>query len=214
MTKEILQKQDVIAALQTLAENMFAAKDELTQLDSAIGDGDLGVTMTLGFRAILEALKDTDNLDIQGVLSKCSLAFGENAASTFGALISTMLGRSGRVVKGLEQIGVKEGAAMLKAAADGVKQRGKAELGDKTVLDAMIPASNAYDQALEVGGSMAQCMAAALQAAKEGAESTVAMRSNAGRSGWLGDRTVGFKDPGAAAFVMILESLNGFVNQN
>lgn len=209
--KEMLSKDDLVQLILTLAEDVIASKDQLTELDSAIGDGDLGVTMTLGFRAIQDALKESQDLDLQGVLSKCGMAFADHAASTFGALMSTMFSRAGRAVKGLENIGAAEAAAMLRSAVEGVQQRGKAAPGDKTVLDAMIPASQAFDQAASSGQSLPACLATALQAAQQGAEATIGMRSHAGRSGWLGERTVGVKDPGAAAFVIILESACKFV---
>jgi dihydroxyacetone kinase phosphoprotein-dependent L subunit len=211
--KERLTKQEVVELLFAVADDTIAASDTLRDLDAQIGDGDLGVTMTLGFRAIKLALEDVADADLRAVFSKCATAFADNAASTFGTLMATMFLGAARVVKGKEAIGPTEGAEALRAAANGVQQRGKAELGDKTVLDALFPAANAFEQAASQGLPLAQCMEAALLAAEQGAEQTVNMRARAGRSGWLGDRTVGVKDPGAAALVLLLQSAVRFVNQ-
>jgi dihydroxyacetone kinase-like protein len=122
-----------------------------------------------------------------------------------------MFSRCGRVIKGQDSIGPAEAAAMLRAAADGVQQRGKAALGEKTVLDALIPAAEAFGKTLSEGQDLASCLAASLSAAQTGAEGTIGMRSRAGRSSWLGERTVGAKDPGAAAFVLMLASAQRYV---
>ena len=206
-----VNKEELINLILQMAEDIFAAKDQLTELDAAIGDGDLGVTMTLGFRAIQQELKNVDELDLNSILSKCGTAFADNAASTFGALMSTMFLRSARYIKGKDVIGTTEAAAMLAASVEGVQQRGKAEAGDKTVLDAMIPASKALQVAADNGSNLLDGMQLALQAAQQGAENTIGMKSKAGRSGWLGDRTVGVKDPGAAAFVLLLDSISRYL---
>jgi phosphoenolpyruvate---glycerone phosphotransferase subunit DhaL len=202
-----VNKEELVNLILQMAEDIFTAKDQLTELDAAIGDGDLGVTMTLGFRAIQLELKNVDGLDLNGILSKCGTAFADNAASTFGALMSTMFLRSARSIRGKDAIGTAEAAGMLAASVEGVQQRGKAEAGDKTVLDAMIPASKALQDAADNGSNLPDGMRLALQAAQQGAENTIGMKSKAGRSGWLGDRTIGVKDPGAAAFVLLLDSI-------
>ena len=208
-----INTEQLIDLLRVMAEEILAAKDQLTELDAAIGDGDLGVTMTLGFRAIQQALQETADLDISGVFSKCGMAFADHAASTFGALMSTMFTRAARTVKGKELITPIEAAEILSAATEGVQQRGKAQLGDKTVLDAMIPARDAMNKAVQGGANLQDALDAALQAARQGAEDTIALKSKAGRSGWLGDRTVGVKDPGAAAFVLLLSSAKKYLDK-
>jgi dihydroxyacetone kinase len=96
---------------------------------------------------------------------------------------------------------------MLRAAAEGVQKRGKAKLGDKTVLDALFPAVEAAERAIVSGQGLSQCVDEALAAARQGAEDTVNMRSQAGRASCFGDRTIGVKDPGAAALVIMLDSI-------
>jgi dihydroxyacetone kinase-like protein len=210
--KTTLAKDDLVALLTAISDEMIASKDELCELDSVIGDGDLGVTVTLGFNAVKKTLQKGEAHDMQGVLSSCGLAFAENAASTFGALMSTMMIRAGRTVKGKDQIGPAEAAAMIQAAVEGVEQRGKAHVGDKTLLDALVPASQALSKAAGEGCPLPDCMEAALEAARKGAEETRKLKSKAGRSEWLGDRTIGAKDPGAAAIVILLQAATHFMN--
>ncbi|MGD0805358.1 MAG: dihydroxyacetone kinase subunit DhaL [Candidatus Bathyarchaeia archaeon] len=209
--KTTLTKDDLVALLNMVSDEMIASKEQLCELDSVIGDGDLGVTVTLGFNAVKKTLQGAGSQDIQGVLTSCGVAFADNAASTFGALMSTMMIRAGRAVKEKNQIGQAEAIMMIRAAVEGVEYRGKAHIGDKTLLDALVPASQAFDKAAGEGFSLPDCMQAALEAARKGAEETTKLRSKAGRSEWLGDRTIGAKDPGAAAIVVLLEAATSFI---
>jgi dihydroxyacetone kinase phosphoprotein-dependent L subunit len=207
-----IKVNDLLNLINTLADDMTAKKDELNTLDGAIGDGDLGITMTLGFQEIKKQLSCNHYADLQSILSDCGMAFADNAASTFGALMATMFTRAAQAVKDKTAIGAEEGAAILLSASEGVQKRGHANLGDKTILDALIPASEAYSKALSANQTLPRCLAAALTAARNGSEQTVKMLSKIGRAGWLGERTIGAKDPGAAAFVMLLESITNFVS--
>jgi phosphoenolpyruvate---glycerone phosphotransferase subunit DhaL len=209
-----IAKDDLVKLIQSVADEMIAAKDSLNSLDGAIGDGDLGITMTLGFQAIRKQLSICRYDDLAAVFSDCGMAFADNAASTFGALMATMFHRASRAVKGKMTIGPEEGAAILKAAAEGVQKRGNANLGDKTILDALLPAAEAFEKSAMSGQALQVCMEEGIKAAQMGAEQTIPMRSKAGRSGWLGDRTVGAVDPGAAAFVMLLSSATKFVMES
>lgn len=210
--KERLVRDELLGLLLTMADEMIAAKDALGALDAAIGDGDMGVTTMLGFRAVQDTLRKAPPSDLQSVFVGCATAFADNAPSTFGALMATMFSRCGRVIAGQDSIEPAAAAAMLQAAADGVQQRGKAALGEKTVLDALIPAAEALARASSEGKDLAGCLSASLSAAEAGAEATIAMRSRAGRSSWLGERTVGAKDPGAAALVLMLASAQRYVS--
>ena len=127
--KDILTKEDVIAALFKMADDLTGQADQLRELDAAIGDGDLGITITIGFEAVRDALPSLADSDIGAILMKSGMAFNRKAASTFGALYATMMMRMAKVAKGLQEIGVAELAAMFEAAAQGVQDRGKAHLG-------------------------------------------------------------------------------------
>ncbi len=211
MEKHRLQKDDLVRLVLTMADDILAQAASLGDLDAKIGDGDLGVTLTLGFQAVKATLADTTGLSLQDVLSKCAVAFADNAASTFGTLMATMFMSAAKVLGEQSSIGPREGAEMLRAAASGVQKRGKAELGDKTVLDALIPATQAFEEATRQDTALLECVEAALSEAEQGAERTIRMRARTGRSEWLGERTVGVKDPGAAALVVLLRAATRFI---
>jgi len=147
--KDTLVREDVIATLLKMADDLTAQADELRELDAAIGDGDLGLTVTIGFTAVREILPSLAESDIGAILMKSGMAFNRKAASTFGALYATMMMRMAKVAKGLDEIGIPELAEMLEAAVQGVQDRGKAHLGDKTMLDALVPAAAALTAASE-----------------------------------------------------------------
>jgi dihydroxyacetone kinase len=211
---ERITKDDLVQLIQAVAEDMIAASDTLNALDRAIGDGDLGITVTLGFQAIRKLLSGSVHEDVQAILSGCGMAFADNAASTFGALMATMFSCAAKTVKGKVTIGPEDGAAILKAAAEGAQKCGNANLGDKTILDALVPASDSFQKSSLSGQSLLTCMKAGLHAAQTGVEQTINMRSKAGRAAWLGDRTVGSKDPGAVAFLMMFESATNFMENS
>ena len=148
---ETVSGQEVLAALDRLASDLVAHAEELRALDAAIGDGDLGITITIGCGAVRDALPALDPGDIGAALSKAGMAFNRKAASTFGALVATMGMRAGREAKGRAEIGLAEIAAMCRAAAEGVKERGKSDVGQKTLLDALVPAAEALETMERVG---------------------------------------------------------------
>lgn len=208
-----LAKDDLVGLILHVAEDMIASSEELGELDAKVGDGDLGVTVRLAFASVQDALSDTAGLMISDVLSECAMAIANSAPSTFGTLLATMFLRSGTAMQEKESAGPTEMAEMMHAAAEGVRSRGKAQLGDRTLLDALVPAAHACEEAADDGEGLGVCLAEALAAARHGAERTVDMRARAGRSQWLGDRTVGTVDPGASAVVIMLESAAGFVQR-
>jgi dihydroxyacetone kinase-like protein len=209
--KDKLTKQDIFAALEKMGVDVTAQADRLRELDAAIGDGDLGITVTIGFQAVNEALPDLADADIGTILMRSGMAFNRKAASTFGALFATMMMRAAREAKGLDAVGPDEVAAMFSAAVDGVKERGKADVGDKTLLDALVPAGQALSEAVADGAALADALARAAAAADEGARATTEMKSKMGRASWFTDRTQGVQDPGATAVALMIASLSEYV---
>jgi len=209
--KETLSKQDVAAILGQMANDLTSAADTLRDLDAAIGDGDLGITVTIGFGAVRAALPDLADQDLSTLLMKSGMTFNRKAASTFGALFATMMMRAARVAKGLEVIGTAQLADMAQAAAEGVKERGKSDVGDKTLLDALVPAAQALGQAAEEGVSLSEALQRAADAAEEGMRATAAIKSKVGRASWFSDRTQGVQDPGATAIAMMVRSMADYV---
>ena len=202
---------DLLALLQQMAVDMAAHKDALCVLDAAMGDGDQGITMTLGFGAIAAALPALADQDIGTLLTKSGLAFNGTAASTIGALLATACLRAGRAVQGKAEIGVADLAAMAEAAAAGIQERGKAQRGDKTVLDALLPAATALRAAATAGAGIEAALQAALVAAEAGVQATIPLKARVGRAAWIAERSVGHQDPGATSFALMLKSAVGYL---
>lgn len=209
--KETLTRDDLLAALHKMGDDLMAQAETLRELDAAIGDGDLGITVTIGFGALQEALDALADQDMSTILMRAGMAFNRKAASTFGALFATMTMRAARELKGVETIGVAELARMAAAALEGVKERGKADVGDKTMLDALAPAAEALRAAAEQGLSLGEALEQAADAAGQGAQATVEMKSSVGRASWFSERTQGVQDPGATAIHMMARSLAEYV---
>jgi len=203
---------DLVAVLEKMATDMEAQKDYLCELDGAVGDGDQGVTMAIGFRAIRAVLPALKDQDIGTIITKSGLTFNGTAASTIGALLATACMRAGREAKGKHEIGTADVATMVEAAQIGIQERGKAQLGDKTVLDALAPTVAALKAAAADGLPLAEALARSLSAAEEGLKSTIPMKSKIGRASWIADRTVGHQDPGATSFYLMWKSAVEYLN--
>lgn len=203
-----------VTLLQQIADDMIAAKDELTELDAALGDGDLGRTVERGFRAVKETLTQANEPDMGKLLFKLGKTFSDAAASSFGALMGTAFMKGGMALKGKTEAGPTDLADAMQAALDALMERGKAKIGDKTMLDAMHPAIEAI-RAHTAGSeevSIAQLLRAAADAAQEGAVRTTEMQSQVGRASWQGERSKGHMDAGARAVAMMLDSAARHVN--
>ncbi len=209
--KDYLSATDLQNMLLKLYQDIALSENTLTELDSAIGDGDLGMTLMIGFKEVDSLLKSHSFHTISELLPASAEAFSEKAASTFATLFTIMLKAAGKAASEYSSVGTSQAAAMLEAAVSAVQKRGKAQLGDKTLLDALIPAAQALKQADRENLPLSQAAVLSLKEAREGAEKTIAMKARTGRSGYLGDRTIGQKDPGAAAVVVILESFVSYI---
>ena len=201
-----ITRAELLALLHKMATDLSAQKDYLCQLDAAMGDGDQGITMTLGFGAIAAALPALADQDIGTILTKSGLAFNGTAASTIGALFATACLRAGKECKGKHEIGVADLAAMSEAALAGIQERGKAQVGDKTVLDALAPTVAALQTAAAQGTPLPTALAQALAAAEAGLAATIPLKAKVGRAAWIAERSVGHQDPGATSFYLMLKS--------
>ncbi|MCS7087472.1 MAG: DAK2 domain-containing protein [Thermoflexales bacterium] len=198
-------------ALKRAAARMVALRDELNALDAAMGDGDTGLSVSKGGAALLEYVENTplaEGEDIGKYLANAGMALNRAAPSTMGTLLATALMRMGREIKGATTLDAAALARMLEAAALGIQERGKAKLGDKTILDALIPASQAFSAALQSGATLEQAAQAMLAAARKGRDDAIPLRSNVGRASWVGERTEGKLDPGTVLCVALLEALS------
>ena len=207
MTKALSQAR-AVALLGKLCGDMEASVEQLGDLDAKVGDGDLGVTVKLGFAAVRENLARAGDRDIGAVLAQSGMSFNRAAASTFGTLMATLLMRAGKAAGGKAELTLSDLAAMAAAAVDGVMERGKAAPGERTMLDALVPARDALVEAARRGAPVEEALHAAAEAAARGAEATAGMKAKHGRAGWLADKAAGVPDAGATAVALMLRSLS------
>jgi len=205
-TRTTITSADLLAVLAKMATDMEAQKDYLCALDGAMGDGDQGVTMAIGFGAVRKVLDSLKDQDIETIITKCGLAFNATAASTIGALLAIACMRGGREAKGQHEIGLADVGRMLEAAQLGIQERGKAQVGDKTVLDALAPTVAALKAAAATGTPLVEALKQSLAAAEAGVKATIPMKSKMGRAAWIAERSVGHQDPGATSFYLMWKS--------
>src|SRR3954471_19083688 len=184
-----------------------AEADHLTQLDSAIGDGDHGVNLTRGFRAVEEALAGQDGTPPGKQLILAGKTLVSTVGGASGPLWGTALRRAGRALGDTAAVDGPALAGALDAALAGVMELGAAEPGDKTMVDALGPATRALRAAVEEGAPLAEAVERAAGAAAEGARETVPMQARKGRASYLGERSIGHEDPGAASTALIVAAL-------
>ena len=200
---------DATQATRAVVEEMAAAMEEnrrwLTKLDSEIGDADHGNNMHRGFQAALERLNAADPSTPADVLKAVSMALISKVGGAAGPLYGTAFLRASTALGTKEEVSAGEAAEALEAALGGIKQRGKAVVGDKTIVDALEPAAEAAKVAAG-GGSVAGVFRAAAGAAEEGAESTIPMTARRGRASYLGARAQGHQDPGATSTYLLLDA--------
>jgi dihydroxyacetone kinase-like protein len=186
-------------ALELLAKD----ENELRDLDSAIGDGDLGITVSRGAEAARRSIAALPAVATPSdVIRTVATTIASANPSSFSALVATGLLAASRSVAGRESLTREDVVAMAQQAMPAIAKRGKAEVGDKTVLDALVPSV----AALEASGSD-DALEGMIAAARKGIEDTARLVSRKGRAAWLGERTIGHPDPGATAYLRFLEAL-------
>ena len=205
---------EVLGIFKTISEEVVPQANTLRDLDAKIGDGDLGITVTRGMEAVLAGLEELKGTPVSNQLARSGLAFNRAASSTFGVLFATAMMRGGAEVKDREDVGVADVAAIGRAALQGLMDRGKAKIGDKTLLDALAPAIEAFDEAQTSGSSLQESTNAAVAACEAGTTATIEMQSRVSRAGWLGERSIGVQDPGATAVLFMLQAAQSWVNAN
>lgn len=204
---DTIQGQAVADALLRASHALNENSAYLTELDQALGDGDTGITLGKIATALIDYIDDNPVDDVGNYLAKAGMAANKAAPSTLGTLLATALMRAGKEVKGQTELSAQDLTTMFKAADEGVQQRGKAKLDDKTIVDAIHPASLAFSEAVAEGASLKEAGLRALRAAEEGRDKVTPLRSQVGRASWVGERTEGKIDPGCAAFVILLSAI-------
>ncbi len=203
-TTDLSATQSTLAVIRAMAAAMEEHRRYLTKLDSEIGDGDHGTNMHRGFQAALERLESTAPSSPADVLKTVSMALISKVGGAAGPLYGTAFLRASAALQDKDDLSAGDVVAALEAALQGIKQRGKAEVGDKTIVDALEPAVEAAKSASE--DSVAGAFEAAARAAAEGAESTIPLVAKRGRASYLGPRSAGHRDPGATSTQYLLEA--------
>jgi dihydroxyacetone kinase-like protein len=181
-------------------------RDYLTALDSAIGDADHGTNMDRGMRAALERLDGLDGDDIGATLKAVGMALVSSVGGAGGPLYGTLFIQMGGATAGKDELGLADWAQAVKAGVDGVQARGKAEPGDKTMVDALLPAVDALRAAADQGADVAEGLRRAADAAEEGMKATTELVARKGRASYLGPRSAGHQDPGATSSYLLMKS--------
>ncbi|MFG1850620.1 dihydroxyacetone kinase subunit DhaL [Actinomadura geliboluensis] len=200
-----MNADDFASWIRHAAELVTADAERLTRLDAAIGDGDHGHNLDRGFRAAVDALPD--GVPPGKVLIAAGRAIVSKTGGASGPLYGTALRRAGKALGDAADVDAAALGAALRAALDGVRDLGKAADGDKTMVDALAPAVAAYEAALADGSGLAGCVRTAAEAAAKGADDTVPMQARKGRASYLGARSVGHLDPGAASTALLFGAL-------
>jgi dihydroxyacetone kinase-like protein len=203
-----MRASTVSAWMNEVATVIEAEGDHLTQLDAAIGDGDHGVNMNRGFATVQKALAGQDGSVPPGqLLTLAGKTLISSVGGASGPLYGTGLRRAGRALGRGDEFDGEQLLEALDAAIAGIQELGAAEPGDKTMVDALMPAAAAYRDRLESGDGVADALAAAADAADEGARATVPMQARRGRASYLGERSIGHQDPGATSAALIVRAL-------
>jgi len=204
---EAIDSAALLDILQAMAKKMESEKDYLTELDNEIADGDHGINLARGFAAVEEKLPSLAGKDIGTILKTAGMQLVSKVGGASGALYGTFFMKAGMAAKGLDTL---DGAALVKilgAGVEGIKSRGKATTGEKTMLDAWVPALEALDAGLTSGKSLADALGDAVGAAEEGVEYTKTIIATKGRASYIGERSLGHQDPGATSTLYMLQVL-------
>ena len=199
--------EDVLRWIRTFAAEVEANKEYLTQLDAAIGDADHGINMQRGMSAVLGKVDAaSEERDVGALLKTVGMTLVSTVGGAGGPLYGTLFLQMGTAVGGKDELGPDDWAAALDAAIAGVQARGKAEPGDKTMIDALVPGRDALTAALGGGATFADALRRSADAAEQGMRATVPLVAKKGRASYLGERSAGHQDPGATSSHLLLKT--------
>jgi len=201
-----VSKQDVVRWLDASQKVFAENREQLTELDSAVGDGDFGISLDRGFTAVQAELSANPPADLRSVFQNVATVLIRTMGGTSGPLLGTFFLRAGAACAGKSELAPGDVVALFQAGVEGIQQRGKAVLGDKTMLDALLPAVDAMRSALEAGSGLGEILERGTAAAHVGMQATKTMQARKGRGSYLGDRSVGHQDPGATAAHLLVQT--------
>jgi phosphoenolpyruvate---glycerone phosphotransferase subunit DhaL len=196
---------DIRALLVRALDGLTQHTDELRDLDAALGDGDLGITVKAGSAAVVKALAALpDDAAMSDMLRSAGQAFSTANPSTFAALIGGGLLAAAKTMTDRHELGKSDVLTIGRAVAARIVERGKSKVGDKTVLDALVPSLDVLEAS---DGSMHEILTSMIATARQQVETTAALQSQKGRAAWVQERSIGHADPGATAYLRFLEAL-------
>jgi dihydroxyacetone kinase-like protein len=201
---ETITHDRIVTWVRAFAAQIAEQKSALTRLDAAIGDGDHGTNMDRGMRKVLEKLDGVEGDDIGATLKAVGMALVSSVGGASGPLYGTLFMQMGAGAAGASELDVQGWTQALAKGAEGVQARGKAELGDKTMVDALMPAVDALKE--HPGGSLSEALTASADAAQKGMEATIPLVARKGRASYLGERSADHQDPGATSTHLLLRA--------
>ncbi|BAT53048.1 dihydroxyacetone kinase, L subunit [Nostoc sp. NIES-3756] len=203
----MISQAQILQWLQLFASTIEENKDYLTELDAAIGDADHGINMDRGWKKVSTQLPTLVDQDISSIFKTVSMTLISSIGGASGPLYGTWFLRASTAVAGKQELTEQDILGLFQAGLEGVLQRGKAQLGDKTMIDALAPALEKFGQAVGEGKNIPEALQQALAAAEQGMKETTPMLAKKGRASYLGERSIGHQDPGATSAYLMLQSL-------
>ncbi len=197
----------LLTTIKNIGEAIKENKELLTDLDTAIGDSDHGINMSKGFTVVLDKLDGMGDKDCGTILKTVAMTLISTVGGASGPLYGTAFLKASLVVNGKVYIDRQDTIQMLYEAIEGIKTRGKADKGDKTMLDALIPAYEVLKESIENGEEIIIAFEKAETAAREGMEYTKTISARKGRASYLGERSIGHQDPGATSSYIIIKAI-------
>jgi dihydroxyacetone kinase-like protein len=194
--------------LERYAGVIAEQKQYLTGLDAAIGDGDHGINMDRGFQTVLVKIEPVKDQDAGTLLKTTGMALVGSVGGAGGPLYGTFFLRAGAALDGKSDVSGADLVSALEAGLRGVVERGKANLNDKTMVDALTPAIERAKARVQEGASIGEALSSAAEAAETGMKATIPLKALKGRASYLGDRSIGHQDPGATSSYYMLRTLS------
>lgn len=207
----MVTKQQIVRWLERVAVVLSENKAYLTELDSPIGDADHGTNMARGFSKVIEKLPTVADTDIGNILKTTGMMLMSSVGGASGPLYGTFFMRSGMAVAAKEELSNEDLILLIQSGVDGVVQRGRAQLQDKTMIDAWFPTVEALKASIENGDDTLAALNKAVEAAEQGMKGTIPLQARKGRASYLGERSIGHQDPGATSTFMIVTALRDVV---
>jgi dihydroxyacetone kinase-like protein len=201
-------QRQVDLVVRTMAETAIENEKYFGDLDAVVGDGDFGYSLARGFENVLAEWDDVDRTDIGTFLKKIGMIITARIGGTSGPIWGTAFLRAGMTAGATDTLSGEQVVAMLRAAIEGIKARGQSDVGDKTLLDVLVPVTDRLEAELASGSDAGKALAQVASTARDAAEATVEMVAKRGRASYTGERSRGSVDAGAMGVAVIIERIN------